>query len=147
MASAILWPATYIPCVDYQMHHTRSKMAKVATVFAFMVLLAVIVEGRDWRFDTKRVKRGYNPGTYGNNNNNNGGTYGRNDDQNDNFSRERLGCSEELGGGSYGSGSHELSYNKDGRPKDNRRHRSFTKASASASATATSFNENHKANL
>ncbi|KAH9633515.1 hypothetical protein HF086_013192 [Spodoptera exigua] len=100
--------------------------------------------GEDWRFDTKRVKRGYNPSGYGNHN---GGSYGSNDDQNDSFSRERLGCSEELGGGSYGSGSHELSYNKDGRTKDNRRHRSFSKASASASATATSFNENHKTNL
>ncbi|KAJ8735295.1 hypothetical protein PYW07_006915 [Mythimna separata] len=120
-------------------------MAKVASVIAFMVLLAVIVEGRDWRFKSvKRVKRGYNPGTYGH-----GDKFGKNDERNGGLSKERMGtmgCSEEQGGGSFGSGSHELSFNRDNRPSD-RRHRSFTKSSATASASAVAFNKDQKTNL
>ncbi|KAJ8736616.1 hypothetical protein PYW08_007272 [Mythimna loreyi] len=117
-------------------------MAKVASVFAFMVLLAVIVEGRDWRFKSvKRVKRGYNPGTYGH-----GDKYGRNDDHDTGVSKERMGCSEEQRGGGFGSGSHESPFNRDNRPSD-RRHRSFTKSSATASASAIAFNKDQKTNL
>ncbi|CAD0194577.1 unnamed protein product [Chrysodeixis includens] len=110
-------------------------MARIATVFAFMVLLAVVVEGRDWRFKTvKRVKRGFSG--FGADR----GYSGSN--ENASVSGERLSCGDELGG-SYGSGSRELGYNRGS--NDHRHNRSYSKASATASATA--FNGNHKANL
>ncbi|XP_026732101.1 uncharacterized protein LOC113496911 [Trichoplusia ni] len=110
-------------------------MARIATVFAFMVLLAVVVEGRDWRFKTlNRVKRGFSD--FGADSRYSGSN------ENASVSGERLACGEELGG-SYGSGSREVDYNRE--LKDHRHNRSFSKASATASARAS--NNHHKANL
>uniref|UniRef100_A0A2A4JD73 Uncharacterized protein n=1 Tax=Heliothis virescens TaxID=7102 RepID=A0A2A4JD73_HELVI len=116
-------------------------MAKVVSVLVFMVLLAAIVDGRDWRFESaRRVKRGYNTGLGSNN-----GRFGQSDEQDASVSRERYGCSEPQGGGSFGSNSRELPYDRDDRSSDNRHHRFLSKASASASAkaSATSFNQDH----
>ncbi|XP_063899825.1 uncharacterized protein LOC110377520 [Helicoverpa armigera] len=124
----------------YTYEHIRLTMAKVVSVLVFMVLLAAIVDGREWRFESaNRVKRGYNTGLGSNN-----GGYGRSDEQDASVSRERYGCSEPQGGGSYGSGSRELPYDRDDRSSD-RHHRFLSKATASASAkaSATSFNQDH----
>ncbi|XP_075991315.1 uncharacterized protein LOC142986386 [Anticarsia gemmatalis] len=111
-------------------------MTKVVAVLVAMVLLAVAVESRDWRFESaKRVKRGYNGG-FGSD-----VTFGRSD-ENASVSREGLNACSGEGDRGY-SGSRELGYNRDGRQNDNRRgNRSFSKASASASATASNQNHN-----